>query len=298
MESASFAIDGPLDLQLTLRPFRHGLQDPTTRFDGADVWRATHTADGPATARLRIDGGELVVAAWGPGARRALENAPALVGLGDNPGALAPRHRIVAELRRRLPGIRIGRSGAVFEALVPAILEQKVTGLEARRAYAALIRAFGERAPGPAALWLPPPAEKLAALPYWAFHRLGIERRRADTIRRAAARAGRLEEAAALTPGAARRRLTAVEGIGPWTAAEVVATALGDPDAVSVGDYHLPSLVTWSLAGERRGNDRRMLELLEPYRGQRGRVIRLLEAGAPWPARRGPRLAPRSIARI
>ncbi len=95
----------------------------------------------------------------------------------------------------------------------------------------------------------------------------------------------------------AYRLLLAIPGVGPWTAGEVGRAALGDPDAVSVGDYHLPSLVAWLLAGERRADDARMLELLEPYRGQRGRVIRLLEAAGTWPPRRGPRMPARSIDR-
>ncbi len=84
-------------------------------------------------------------------------------------------------------------------------------------------------------------------------------------------------------------------GIGPWTAAEVGVRALGDADAVSVGDFHLPNLVAYALAGEPRGNDARMLELLEPYRGQRARVMRLLELSGIRPPRYGPRLAPRRI---
>jgi 3-methyladenine DNA glycosylase/8-oxoguanine DNA glycosylase len=90
-------------------------------------------------------------------------------------------------------------------------------------------------------------------------------------------------------------RLMAVPGIGPWTAAEVGVRALGDPDAVSVGDFHLPNLVAFALAGEPRANDARMLELLEPYRGQRARVIRLLELSAIRPPRYGPRLSPRRL---
>ena len=298
METASYDLTSPLDLALTLRPLRRGFQDPTLRIVGGEVWRATRTPLGPATARLAHDGDRLTVTAWGPGARWATDAAPDLAGLYDDADRLTPRHDIVRDLKRRLRGLRLTRSRAVVETLIPSILEQKVTGLEARRAYAALVRAYGEPAPGPAPLLLPPEPARLAVLPYHAFHRFGIERRRADTLRRACAHARRLEEAAEMPLPDAMRRLMAVDGIGPWTAGEVARLALGDPDAISVGDYHLPSLVTWSLAGERRGSDARMLELLEPYRGQRGRVVRLLEAGAPWPARRGPRMAPRSIAAI
>ncbi len=288
-------LDRPLDLRLTLGPLGHGAGDPTVRFEPGRVWRATRTPDGPATMALSDQGAAIGVTAWGPGAGWALDAAPALIGLDDDPAVLEPRHRIVRELARRLPGLRIGRTGAVVEALVPAIIEQKVTGTEARRAYRALIRAYGEPAPGPAGLRLAPSAATIAALPYDAFHPLGLERRRADTLRRAAAHATKLEAAIALPIGEAYRRLTALPGIGAWTAAEVGRAALGDTDAVSVGDFHLPNLVSWALAGEPRADDARMLELLEPYRGQRGRVVRLLEASGIRAPRYGPPMSPRRI---
>jgi 3-methyladenine DNA glycosylase/8-oxoguanine DNA glycosylase len=138
----------------------------------------------------------------------------------------------------------------------------------------------------------------LAALPYWAYHPLGLERRRADVIRRVASRASWLEAAAALSPSDAMARLRSLDGVGPWTMAETLRTASGDPDAVSVGDYHLPSLVGWALAGERRADDARMLQLLEPYAGQRARVARLLELSGLRTPRRGPRMPARDIALI
>jgi 3-methyladenine DNA glycosylase/8-oxoguanine DNA glycosylase len=298
MAGRTIALERPLDLGLTLGLLRHGLGDPTISIAPGRIARTTRTPDGPATLLLRIRGGRLEAEAWGPGADRALGAVPALVGLDDEPGALQPRHPIVAELVHRLPGLRLGRTGAVIESLVPAILEQKVTGTEAFAAWKGIVRRYGEPAPGPLGLWLAPTAATLAALPYHAFHPFSVERRRADTIRWAAARARRLEEVVAMPLDAAYARLQALPGVGPWTAAEVGMRALGDPDAVSVGDYHLPHLVSWILTGEARADDARMLELLEPYRGQRGRVIRLFEASALRPARRAPRLAPRSIAAI
>ena len=73
--------------------------------------------------------------------------------------------------------------------------------------------------------------------------------------------------------------------------------ALGDADAVSLGDYHLPHLVAWALAGKPRGSDELMLELLEPYRGHRGRVLRLLQLAGITAPRFGPRMPLRWIAR-
>ena len=201
-------------------------------------------------------------------------------------------------MHRRHPGVRVPRTEAVFEALVPSILEQKVIGLQARQAHRRLLIELGERAPGPLPIRLPPAPETVAATPYWTFHRWGVEQRRAQTISNAASHARRLEETVAMSPEDAQRRLTALPGIGAWTAAEVAVVALGDPDAVSVGDFHLPHVVSWALAGEPRGTDERMLELLEPYRGRRARVIQLLELAGIAPPRRGPRLPLSRIAEM
>ncbi|HEY2888298.1 MAG TPA: hypothetical protein VGJ17_06760 [Candidatus Limnocylindrales bacterium] len=298
---ATLPIDGPYDLGRTLGPLAHGRGDPTIRMEADRFQRATRTPEGPASEELAISGSSVRVRAWGPGAPWAVDHARALMGLDDDPSAFRPDDQLLAELAHRYGGIRFGRTEAVLEALVPAVLEQKITGDEARRVYRALIRAHGEDAPGPLRLRLAPSAERLASLPYYAFHPLGLERRRADLLRRLAGSARRLEALNDVDPADAGQRLQAIPGIGPWTAGEVGRVAFGDPDAVSVGDYHLPNLVCWILAGERPGSDARMLELLEPWRGQRGRVVRWLELGSRdlaglGPARRGPRMPSRSIA--
>ena len=291
-------LDGPVHLRLVLGPLMRGRLDPTMRMGPDGVWRASRTPEGPVTTHLAARGRSVEVQAWGPGAAWALEAAPALLGAHDRADGFAPSDPVVRELHRRLPGLRIGRSAAVVEALVPTIIEQKVVGLEAKRSYARLVRALGEPAPGPGDLLLPPRPDVLAATPSWVFHRCGIERKRADTVRVACSYAARLEETADMARADAYRRMTALPGVGPWSAAEVGLVALGDADAVSVGDYHLPHQVAFALAGEARADDARMLELLEPYRGHRGRVIRLIVAGAPSPPRYGPRMPLQSIASI
>jgi 3-methyladenine DNA glycosylase/8-oxoguanine DNA glycosylase len=297
--SRSLILDAPLDLIRTLAIHLRGAGDPTMRIANGQVIRAMRTADGPATVDLIVRGDRLDAEAWGPGADRALAAVPALVGLDDDRAGFVPgHHRIVADLDRRNQGIRLGRTGAVLESLLPAILEQKVTGTEAWRGFRGLIRRWGEPAPGPFGLWLAPPAPVVATIRYHELHPFGIERRRADLLRRAAGHADRLEEIVSMPREAGYRRLRAVPGIGPWTAAEVALRALGDADAVSVGDFHLPNLVAFVLAGEIRGDDARMLELLEPWRGHRARVVRLLELSGLRPPAFGPRLSPRSIAAI
>jgi 3-methyladenine DNA glycosylase/8-oxoguanine DNA glycosylase len=237
----------------------------------------------------------IAVTAWGPGAAAAVEGAADLVGANDDPAALVPQHRLIGELVHRFPGLRLPRTNRPFEALLPAICEQKVTGIQAREAFRAIIAAHGEAAPGPAGLRLPPEPRTLAALPYFAFHPYGLERRRAELIRRAAALAPLIEGTA---PAEATARMSAMPGIGPWTLAEVGRIAFGDPDALSVGDFHLPNLVAWALAREPRADDARMLELLEPYAGQRGRIQRLLEVSGIAAPKYGPRMSPQRIAEI
>jgi 3-methyladenine DNA glycosylase/8-oxoguanine DNA glycosylase len=298
MPSQTFAVQGPLDLRRTLAPLAHGPRDTTIRLTSGRAWRATRTPDGPATVALVQDGDVVRAEAWGPGADRALAEIPALLRLDSEPLPLRADHRVVADLARRHPGVRIPRTGAALESLLPAILEQKVTGQEAHRAWFGLIGAYGEAAPGPSewGLRVGPSPATLAGLPYYAYHPFGIERRRADLIRHVAARAAWFEAIVDLPLPDAYARLMAVPGVGPWTAAEVGARVLGDDDAVSVGDFHLPNLVAFALAREPRGDDARMLELLEPYSGQRARVVRLLELSGIRPPRYGPRLSGRGIA--
>jgi 3-methyladenine DNA glycosylase/8-oxoguanine DNA glycosylase len=273
------------------------------------VIRAARTPEGPATLHLRLEGPRVSAEAWGPGHVWALETAPELLGAEDDPSALEPADPVVARLRRRLAGLRMPRSSGVWEAVLPAILEQKVTGREARSSFRRIVREFGEPAPGPfgeprpgerrgaapLGVTLLPAPERIAAIPAYAFHRFGVEARRAEVIRSVARVGTRLNASARQEPEATHRRMRSIPGIGPWTEAEVARVAFGDADALSVGDFHIPSAVSWALAGEPRGDDARMLELLEPYRGQRGRVSLMIEIGGPPVPRYGPRMPVRSI---
>ena len=285
----------PVDLDLSLRPaLPPGGRVARRRADGA--WgRPTRTPSGPAATFISPGRDGIRLRAWGPGAAWAIEAAPGLLGARDSLDGFDPPPGLVRELHHRMPGLRIVRTCAVVEAMVSTVLAQKVTGSEAGRAWSGLVRAFGEPAPGPGRLLMPPAPEVLAALPYHAFHPFGVEMRRANVVRGLAARAARLETAAGMPFARARRFLTAFPGVGAWTAAEVALSALGDADAVSVGDFHLPNTVCWALAGEARGSDERMLELLEPYRGQRGRVQVLIEAGGITAPKFGPRVRPGAI---
>ena len=308
MATIRLPLDRPLDLAGIVGSLYRGSGDPTIRLDRSRVVRASWMASGPSTLVATVRRGEVEAEAWGPGAEEAIERLTALIGLDDDDRGFEPAlHPVIAELARRSPGLRIGRTGSVFEALLPAILEQRITGTEAFRTYRRLIRALEVPAPGGLGLWMPPRASDVAGLPSWTFPGLGIEPRRGSVLRRVARDAPALEAAGApaRAPGgggagatALDARLRAYPGVGPWTSAEVRFRALGDPDAVSLGDAHLPDLVAWVLAGEPRATDERMLELLAPWAGHRARVVRLLERSGRAAPRYGPRNAPRDLTEL
>jgi 3-methyladenine DNA glycosylase/8-oxoguanine DNA glycosylase len=296
---------GPVDLALTLGPLRRGPGDPAFRVDDAGgYWRASRTPVGAGAVRVRVDAaaGTVRGEAWGPGAGWLLEALPALLGEGDDPAAFRPRHRVVHETHRRHPGLRLTRTGLVLESLIPSVLEQKVTADEAYRAWRLLLRRHGEPAPGPAGTALRmrvmPDARGWALVPSWEWHRAGVDAKRAGTVMRAVRAASAVERLALLDPAEAAARLTSIQGIGPWTAAETVQRTHGAPDALTLGDLHLPHAVTYALTGEPRGSDALMEELLAPYAGQRHRAARLLLLGSGLAPRRAPRMAPRDFTRI
>nr|BFD84451.1 3-methyladenine DNA glycosylase [Streptomyces sp. Xyl84] len=293
--------DGPLDLGLVLGPLRRGPGDPTFRAmpDGS-VWRASRTPAGPGTLRVSARGGEVCGQAWGPGAEWLLERLPDLLGAADDPSEFVPRHRLLALTRHRRPGLRLTRTGLVLESLIPSVLEQKVTTVEAYAAWRTLVRAYGEPAPGPVPVQMHvmPEPRTWALIPSWDWHRAGVDDKRASTVLRAVRVAARLEETLRMPAGAARERLEVVPGIGPWTSAETVQRSHGAADAVTVGDLHLPGIVGFALAGDREADDARMLRLLEPYAGQRHRAARLILLSGRVPPRRAPRMPVRDMGRL
>lgn len=287
---------------------RRGAGDPTLRLaapgSGGTHWRACRTPEGPATVAVQpVDGaGELRARAWGPGSDWVLDQLPDLLGGSDDWTGFEPRHPVVAEAWRRHPHLRLGRTGLLLEALVPTIIEQKVTGKEAFAGFRRLVLEYGEPAPGPGAalgLHVQPDATTLAAIPSWAWLGLGVDPARARAVVTAARHAAALERAADSTrsdPGSPSARLDrairSLPGLGVWTSAEVRQRVLGDPDAVSFGDYHVAKDVGWALLG-REIEDRELSDLLEPWRPHRGRVPLLLGAAGLRRPRRGHRLSVR-----
>ncbi|MEO8889662.1 MAG: DNA-3-methyladenine glycosylase 2 family protein [Jatrophihabitantaceae bacterium] len=291
----------PVDVLTTLAPLRRGSGDPAHRVDpDGTFWWAAATPDGAGTIALNAVFNGVHARAWGDGAAWLAARVPTLLGEGDDWSELDftgwPRLR--DGLRRR-PGVRLPSTGLVLDSLVPAVLEQRVTGGEAHRAWRGLLRRFGSPAPGPREdLFVPPSARTLLDVPTWDWHRFGVDGHRQRAIRAAASVASRLQECVALSPAAAVARLLVVPGVGQWTAAETALRALGHPDVVSVGDYHLADLVVHAFTGRPRGTDEEMLELLAPWTGQRARVVRLVELSGVSIPKFGPRFRPNDIRAI
>lgn len=265
---------------LTLSPLRRGRGDPCY-FDAADgaIWRTSLLSSGPVTARISRSAPDRVdCEAWGSGAGEFAEMLPALLGACDDASGFTPSEPTIAAALRRVPHLRLGRTGRVLEALVPAVIEQRVSGMDARRAWRRLVTAYGAPAPGPAPthMRVPPSADAWRRIPSWEFQRANVDPGRARTIVGCAQRAESLERLATRAPERARVALTALPGVGEWTAAETAQRAFGDADALSVGDYHLATMVGRCLLG-RPIDDPAMVELLEPLRPHRHRAVRLLE---------------------
>ena len=291
--------DWPCPVVGVLRQQRHGGADPTFRVDEhGRVWRGTRTPEGPATLLIHpLDhDGEVRAEAWGEGAGWALESVPALLGANDSWEGFEPRHPVLEDAWRRHRHARLGRSGLVMESLVPAIIEQKVTGQEAFAGFRRLVHTHGERAPGPGferRLWIQPAAQTLRQIPSWEWLRMHIDPARSRTIVTVSRVADSLERTIALGHEEADRRLRSIPGVGVWTSAEVRQRAHGDPDAVAFGDYHVAKDVGWALAG-RQFDDAELEAYLEPWRPQRGRVPALVGMAGLRRPRRGPRMAPRT----
>lgn len=284
----------PVDLYRSLRPLVASRADPTIVVTPTRVDRAWVTPEGPATVTVRqLAPDRFDASAVGPGAAWAVAHAPDLVGGADDLAGFTPdAHPAVARAHRQRPGLRLIRSRRAVDVLVATIIAQRVTSDEAARSWTRLVRAHGPPAPGDGDLRLPPDPAELARTPTWAFVPFGIDQARAARIVAVCRRLPRLQDAIDRAvdgdPDEGRRRLLALPGLGPWTAGHLLRVAAGDPDAVEVGDYHVKHHVAWNLAGEPRADDERMLALLAPFTGHRGRVVRLLLSVGAHPPRYGP----------
>lgn len=295
-----------IDLRATLRPLGAYRRDPTHRWGPNSFAKAVLTPDGPGTLRITWDRtGRAIAEAWGSGADWLLDRSPYWVGLHDDLTGFDPDvHPVVGEWWRRRPGRRLPAAGVIWQELLLVLLGQRVTTEEALKSWARIVDDWGEPAPGPCELRLPPSPALVASKSYFEFHRFNVERHRAQAILTAAKRADRLEEAAGMDPASALRRLTALPGLGLWTATSVIGPSLGDPDTIVLRDYGLPTMVNYAFTGDARripadeGGDEIMCAHLAPWSGHRLRVVGLILSASGKPPRRAPRAVNPDIRRL
>ncbi len=285
----SWTLESPIDLRLTLSGLMTGGRDPTTRFDPRGFWRTFRSPEGPATLNLLSVGKQLNAKAWGPGADWALERVPHIVGLDDPPVFFDRSVPLLGDLSRKLPGMKLGGAATVLEVLLPIILQQRVTYMEAARSYQRMVRKFSDPAPGEMGLFLPPDPKVFSKIPYHVFRQYEVDQKRWMAFKYVCQSARRFEAMFEMPFDKAHDRMCAVPNIGPWTAGFVMHLALKDPDAVPIGDLHIPNTIAYVFAREPRATDERMLEILEPYRGRRGWVLKLVNASGMRAPRYGPK---------
>jgi len=266
-----------------------------TRRSGV-YWWSTTTPLGSAVVAFRPARAEIRADAWGPGTDWALTRLPSLLGADDDPTGFRPDHPVVAALATRFGTLRIGATGRWYEALATSAIGQRVVKGDATTSRMKLSRRHGDLSLDAPVPPFPTPSAILSLTDH-EFHRAGIERSRARVVRIAARYADRLEALDDVSVIDATSWLQRLPGVGPWTTALTTSVAGGDPDAVPIGDLHIPRKVTYALSGE-EGDDQRMLELLEPFAGHRQRVVRLVKMSDAGPANHRPAPFRHDISRI
>lgn len=284
--------DADYDPAVAVRLQQLGSRDPCLALEARGFWRSANTPAGPVCVRVRSNGSKIFAESWGEGTAWALERLPAVCGALDTPWSDHVEPEWLNALVQQHSRLRLGRALRLPDLLWCVILQQRVRGAQAADNWSKLVHRLAARAPGPSPLWLPPTGDALRRLRLSEYAALGIDAKRARTLRECALHVAKLDRVAEGSLDDAREFLPKLRGIGPWTTALLLACGLGDPDAVQVGDYHLPNHVAYAFTRRRRATDEEMLELLEPYRGNRHRVVRLIEAYGPRRPRGGPRLTP------
>ena len=293
-----------------LTQLRNGFNDPTTRVmtsshaapNSARIERAALTPCGPGSILLEVGANnEITGQAWGEGADWLWERSTKLAAR-HHVCALSEEffshHPPVVQALRMSGLLHLPATDSPYHEILPAILGQRITATQAHAQWRRLCETYGESAPGPLDLLLPPTPERLKKIPSWEFHQLGIEEQRARTLHTAARYVDYIDRTRELSGPRAREALMKLPGIGVWTAAVTVGVSHGDPDALPVGDFHVKNTVAWALTGQARGTDEEMIELLHPYDGQRWRVVRMLERSGFAAPRFGPKRRLLDVARL
>lgn len=271
-----------VDLGLTLTTARMGTSDPCWSSDARGSWMwATRTPQGPGTVRLSPAPDGVSVEAWGPGAAWLADRAPGLVGaLDPGPEALDAEVGPVAGLLERFAALRLARTALPLDAAIAAVCRRGVSAFEAGRAWSLMVEAWGDDAPGPGRLRLPPDPHRVAAASPYELHVMGLEQGAAAEVQRLASHSARLELSEAEPDDAVVDRVRDISGIGAEVVDHVRSVALGDPDAIPVVDGHLATMVIRVLRSSTEDPDVALDAVLDPYRPQRGRVLRVVEAAS------------------
>ncbi|MEY4401078.1 MAG: hypothetical protein RL072_943 [Actinomycetota bacterium] len=293
-----------------LTQLRNGFSDPTTRVMFSSraaratvrIERAALTPCGPGSILFEVGANDEITGhAWGEGADWLWERATKLAARHQRcvlSEEFFSHHRTVSQALRTSGLLHLPATESPYHEILPAILGQRITAAQAHAQWRRLCDTYGEAAPGPLNLRLPPTPERLKMIPSWEFHQLGIEEQRARTLHTAARYADYVDRTRDFSGPQAREALLKLPGIGVWTAAATVGISHGDPDALPVGDFHVKNTVAWALAGRARGTDEEMIELLHPYDGQRWRVVRMLESSGFSAPRYGPKRRLFDVARL
>ncbi len=271
-----------IDLGLTLTAVRMGAADPCWGGDAQGTWLwATRTPEGPGTVRLSPTAEGVLVEAWGDGAGWMAARAPGLVGaLDPGPDPDAPVPAPLTSLLARFAALRLARSARPLDAAIAAVCRRGVSAFEAGRSWALMIEEWGDDAPGPGRLRLPPEPTRIASASPYEMHVMGLEQERAAEVRRLASHAARLELSDAEPDATVIERTRDLPGVAADVVEHVRSVALGDPDALPVVDAHLAATVIRVLHADGDAPDLGVAGVLAPYRPQRGRVLRVVEAAS------------------
>ncbi len=227
------ALPVPYDFDLSTRRFR---------VFGTDL--ANRLIDG--VLHRVIDGREVQIRAAGGGVEvTPLDDAtrPVVLKLLGAEFELAPfydwaveQQPVIARLTVKLAGFRPPLQPDPFEALVTSITAQQVSLISAVAIRNRLIQRFGAQV---GETWAFPTRERIAAAEEDELVGVGFTRRKAEYTVGLARSELDLQGLATLEDDEVRARITALRGLGPWTAEWFLARHLARPEAWPSGDLVL-----------------------------------------------------------
>ena len=247
----TLAVDGPLDVAATLARYHRWGEDPTTRVDGAVLRRVLRVGERLLPYEVRASGGvddaRLTITIPGDGAeveRAVTAEVRRMYGLDfDLIGfyRMAKADAALAPLVEPLYGMRPTLAPTPLEMLIGSISAQQVNLSFAFACRARLVRRWGTPVATPAGeVWAFPTPARLAAARLREYRALKFSTRKGEYIRdvsRGVVRGTLDLEALMTTPSAdVITTLTALRGLGRWTADWFLARCCGRGDICPAGD--------------------------------------------------------------